>query len=424
MALRAARQYNRRSLSGRLHYGGLALTDNADVIIIGGGIAGTSTAYHLAKLGVTDVLLIERDSVAAGATGRSGAEIFVHGESPEKARVVWESLQIYRNWPDVVGGDAGFRQTGTLSIFGPEHREQAAASAASSNEAGVRLELVSPEDVKIMQPFLRVDDIGGAVHSRDAGHGDGYSAANAFAAAAREMGARTALDTPVAEVLVENGRTVGVRLEDGGERRASTVVLSAGAWSAPLASTAGVELDVTSYRICAGLLERPPEIREHMSMTDRTIGTYWRMEGPDLTLFGVRNKEIMRPHDPDTIVESIDENTMRMWSRRITHRIPAMADAAWRMVWSAPDGYTPDHYPVLGALPGVEGLYAACGFSGSGFMLGPASGKRLAEMIVHGEARTADVSHMRPDRFAEGKPRERDMLRHWPYDPAVDERFP
>ena len=400
------------------------MSNSADVIIIGGGIAGTSTAFHLAELGVTDVLLVERDSVAAGATGRSGAEVFVHGESPKRAQVGWESLQIYRNWPETVGGDIGFRQTGTLSLMGPEHRARAAAAVDASNEAGIPLQLVTPEDVKIMQPFLRVDDLGGAVYSVDAGHGDGYSAATAFAAAARDKGVRTALDTTVTELLVENGRAVGVRLGDGGEVSAPAVVLSAGAWSAPLASTAGVELDVTSYRICAGLLERPPEIREHMSITDRTIGTYWRMEGPDLTLFGVRNKEIMRPHDPDTIVESIDENTMRMWSRRITHRIPAMADATWRMVWSAPDGYTPDHTPMLGALPGVEGLYTACGFSGSGFMLGPATGKCLAEIVVHGEARAADVSHMRPDRFAEGKPRERDMLRHWPYDPEVDERFP
>ena len=400
------------------------MADTADVVIIGAGIAGASTAYHLAELGVTDVILVDADSVAAGATGRSGAEVFVHGESSGRARMVWESLQIYRNWPDAVGGDAGFRQTGTLAMFGPEHREQAAATVASSNEAGVRLELVSPEDIKIMQPFLRVDDLGGAVYSRDAGHGDGYSAANAFAAAARQRGVRTALGARVTEILVDAGRASGVRLEDGGEIDAPAVVLAAGAWSAPLAATAGVDLDVTSYRVCAGLLARPPEIREHLSMTDRTIGTYWRMEGPELTLFGVRNKEIMRPHDPDTIPQSIDENTMRMWSRRISHRIPAMADAAWRMIWSAPDGYTPDHAPMLGALPPVDGLYTASGFSGSGFMLGPAAGKRLAELIEHGEARTADISSMRPARFAEGKPREMAGYRRWPYDPEVDKRFP
>ena len=400
------------------------MADNADVIIVGAGIAGTSTAYHLTELGVTDVLLMDRDSVAAGATGRSGAEVFVHGDSSAKARMVWEGLQIYRDWPETVGGDAGFRQTGTLAMFGPEHREQAAAAVASSNEAGVALQLLTPEDVKIMQPFLRVDDLGGAVYSQDAGHGDGYSAANAFAAAARDRGVRTSMGTGVAEILVENGRAVSVRKEDGSEVGASTVVLAAGAWSAPLAATAGVDLDVTSFRVCAGLLVRPPEIREHMSMTDRTIGTYWRMEGPDLTLFGVRNKEIMGPHDPDTIVESIDENTMRMWSSRISHRIPAMSEASWRMIWSAPDGYTPDHSPLLGALPDVDGLYTASGFSGSGFMLGPASGKCLAEMIVHGEAKTADISSLSPSRFAEGTPRELAGYRHWPYDPTVDERFP
>lgn len=400
------------------------MASNADVIIIGAGIAGASTAYHLASIGVSDVLLIDRDSVAAGATGRSGAEVFVHGDRSGRARLVWESLQIYRDWPETVGGDAGFRQTGTLALMGPEHKEQAEQAVAASQRSGFSLQFVSPEDVKIMQPFLRVDDLGGAVYSEDAGHGDGYSAANAFAAAAREQGVRTVLDTRVTDMLVEDGRATGVRTDTGEEYGAGTVVLAAGAWSAPLAATAGVELDVTSYRICAGLLVRPPEIREHMSMTDRTIGTYWRMEGPDLTLFGVRNKEIMRPHDPDTIVESIDENTMRMWSRRISHRIPAMEEASWRMIWSAPDGYTPDHTPMLGPLPGVDGLYTASGFSGSGFMLGAASGKCLAELIVHGESRTADISSMRPSRFAEGQPRELSWHRHWPYDPEVDERFP
>ena len=400
------------------------MATTADVVIVGAGIAGTNTAYHLTTLGVSDVVLVDKESVASGATGRSGAEVFVHGGSPARTSVVWNSLQIYRDWPEVVGGDAGFRQTGTLALMGPEHRERASAAVDSSRSLGIHMELISPEDAKDLQPFLRVDDLGGALYSRDAGHGDGYSAANALALAARQRGVQMVLHTPVAEILVEGGRAVGIRTEGGDVINTSTVVLSAGAWSAPLAATAGIELDVTSYRICAGLLVRPPDIPEHMSMTDRTIGTYWRMEGPTLTLMGIRNKEIMRPHDPDTISQSIDENSMRMWAGRISHRIPAMSESAWRTIWSAPDGYTPDHYPMLGAIPEVDGLYTATGFSGSGFMLGPASGKCLAELIVDGETKTADITEMRPGRFAEGAPNHLPTDREWPYDPAVDERFP
>ncbi len=400
------------------------MATTAEVVIIGAGIAGTSTAYHLATMGASDVVLVDKGSVASGATGRSGAEVFLGGGSPERAAVVWNSLQIYRDWPEMVGGDAGFRQTGTLHLLGPEHRERAADAVETVRALGAHSELISPEDAKDLQPFLRIDDLSGAMYSRDAGHGDGYSAASALAVAARSQGVQMVLHTPVAEILVEGGRAVGVRTEGGDTISASTVVLAAGAWSAPLAATAGVDLPVTSYRICAALLVRPPEIPEHMAMSDRTIGTYWRMEGPTLTLMGIRNKEIMRPHDPDTISQSIDENTMRMWANRISHRIPAMADSAWRSIWSAPDGYTPDHYPVLGALPEVDGLYTAAGFSGSGFMQGPASGKCLAEIIVHGEAKTADVTAMRPERFAEGSPGHLPTDREWPYDSAVDERFP
>ncbi|MBI4338266.1 MAG: FAD-binding oxidoreductase [Chloroflexi bacterium] len=400
------------------------MATTTDVLIIGAGIAGSSVAYHLAKKGVKGITLTDRSTVAAGATGKSGAEMFLHHADVKLLKVAWESYQILKDWPQAEGGDIGYRQTGVLFIFGPEHRKDAEANADVVRKNGVSVSVLSPEEVKDLQPFLRVDDIGGAIYTPEAGHGDGHSAASAMLTKAREKGVLFMRDTVVAGLEAKGGRVTGVRLASGEWIEAGTVVLAAGAWSAQLAKTIGLELPITPYRVCAGIFSRPPEVPSHMAMTDRTIGTYWRMEGPDLTLMGIRNKEVMAPCDLENVPQGVREVDLRMWARRITHRIPAMEKGGLRTLWSAPDAYTPDHYPLVGPAPGFDGLYLATGYSGSGFMRGPATGKCLAELIADGAVKTADISAMSPDRFAKGKANVPAPGYHWPYDPEVDRRFP
>lgn len=401
------------------------MATTAEVVIVGGGMAGASTAYHLAARGVKNIVVIEKENVASGATGRSGAMLSpLLRDTPELMSLALKSIRIYRDWSEQIG-DCGFRQTGGLVILDPEEQEWTQDTVQTAQGVGLTLEVISPEDVKTVDPSLRVDDIGGAIFCRDAGHGDGYSAANAFMAKARELGVQLMRFAHVTDIEVQKGRVTGVRTITGDRVSAPTVVLAAGAWSGPLARTAGVELPVTPRRVCAGILQRPPEIPKHMTIgRDRTIGTYWRMEGPDQTLLGIRNREVMPTCDPDNYPQTVSEETRSMWARRLIHRMPAMASAGWRLIWTAPELYTPDHHPMLGAAPDVKGLFLALAFSGGGFMLGPIAGKCLAELIADGKAHSGDIHTMRPSRFQEGKPNHIPTEDEWPYPTRIDRRFP
>ncbi len=402
------------------------MATTAEIIIVGAGIAGTSTAYHLALKGIKGIVVIDKESVASGATGRSSAMLSpLLRDTPERMKLAWKSIQIYRDWSDHMG-DCGFRQTGSLVILDRDlgDREWSANTVQVARGLGLSVEVLSPEDVKSLEPTLRVDDIGDALYCREAGHGDGYSAATAFMTEARRLGVQLMRYAQVTEIEVQRGRVSGVRTVTGDTVSAPTVVLAAGAWSGPLVKMAGIDLPATPLRICAGVLQRPLEIQSHMMVSrDKTIGTYWRMEGPDLTVIGIRNREVMPPCDPDNYPQSIGEDTRSMWARRLIHRMPAMVNAGWRLIWTAPELYTPDHYAMLGATPEVEGLYLALGFSGGGFLMGPISGKCLAELIADGKALSADIHAMRPSRFAEGKPNHIPTEDEWPYPRKIDRRF-
>ena len=402
------------------------MTTTAEVVIIGAGISGASIAYHLAVKGLRDIIVIDKENVASGATGRSSAMISPIREGLEN--LAWKSVQIYQQWPEAAGGDIGFRQTGNLTLFEnepPHNLEWADKTVEKAKALGIRAEVISPEDVKRMQPHFRVDDIGGAIYCEDAGHGDGHTAANAFMAEARRVGVQLMRDVQVTDIEVQRGRVTGVRTKTGDTVSAPTVVLATGAWSGPLAKTAGIDMPIIPRRVCCAILKRPQEIREHMTIgRDWTIGTYWRMEGPDLTLLGIRNREVMPVCDPDDYPRSIGEETRSMWARRLMHRMPTMEKAGWQLIWTAPEAYMSDHTPMLGAVPQIDGLYFALAFSGGGMTMGPIYGKCVAELIADGMTQSADINNMRPGRFDEGKPNHMPTEDDWPYPTKIDHRFP
>jgi sarcosine oxidase subunit beta len=401
------------------------MPQNQEIIIIGAGISGASMAYFLAAKGVTDILVIEKGNIASGATGRSSAMI-----SPIRETVnilAWQSVQIYQNWAKTIGGDIGFRQTGSLSIFEKEAPYNLKWAQNQVNEAqamGIDAELINPDELKLLQPHIRVDDIGGAIICHDAGYGDGYTAANAFMREARKLGVQFMSDVQVERIEVNKGKAVGIRTISGEIINSSTVVVATGAWSENLIRTAGFPIPIIPRRVCCAILKRPNEIRNHMTVgRDWTIGTYWRMEGPDLTVLGVRNREVMPVCDPDNYPEAVDESTINMWARRLIHRMPDMEKAGWQLVWTAPEAYMPDHTPMLGPVPDIKGLHIAVGFSGGGMTMGPIYGKCMAELITDGKATSGDIHFMRPSRFKEGKPNQIPTEDEWPYPTKIDQRF-
>src|SRR6266446_4652476 len=207
----------------------------ADVIVIGGGANGTSTAFHLAGWGVKNVLLLERRHLGAGATGKSGSLVRMHYTNEPESRLAFESLKIFREFRNIVGGDWGY--------------EAALARNVSRQQSlGINTQVVAPDRVKDLLPGCRIDDLGAAAWEPDSGFADPNATTFAFAEAARRLGARIETGCKVTKLVTERGRVVGVETSRG-RVDAGAVVLVPGAWAGPLLKPLGLDFGLVPHRI-------------------------------------------------------------------------------------------------------------------------------------------------------------------------------
>ena len=397
--------------------------ETAEAVVIGGGVAGTSTAFWLARKGLKRVVLLERTGLALGATGRSAAFIRLHYTNPWDALLALRSLQMFQDWKEMVGGECGFRRTGFLCLAGRHEKGKLLANIRLLRGVGVNTTFLPPEDLRLLQPFMEVEDLAGAAYEPESGYADGSDTAHSLARRFREMGGQVQVGVPALRLLVHGGRVKGVQTTQW-EIEAPTVVLAAGAWSAPLAQTAGVALPITPKRLTVGILQRPTSGIDHLTVIDHSLGFYFRPEGaPEarLSLVGFEGSRegwtTGEAVDPDNFKQDADYPQMVEGARKMSRRIPALAEAYWKRTWSGVDGYTPDGHILLGAVPEVQGLYIATGGSGTNFKTGPAVGLCMAELILEGEAKTVDIAPFRPSRFAEGKP----IVGEYEYTPLPEE---
>jgi len=377
----------------------------AEVVIIGGGIVGTSTAYYLARKGVKRITLIERESIASGATGRTGGVVRMHyANRPETELALW-SRGVFQRWGDLIGDECGFRQTGFVFVVCPQDVEGLKRNVAMQCEVGVTQDLLTPTELVKLLPGWVVSDVGAATHEPESGHADGSMAAASMARCAADLGVRVRQGLAATSLVVRAGKTTGVETTEG-VIQSRTVVLAAGAWSAPLARTASLDLPLDVMLLAVGVLERPPSLSAlHPACIDTAKGIYFRPEADNLTLLGDSRFEERHSTgvNPDSFPPEPPEGWRADAAVRMTGRVPAMADGLWRRTWTGVDGRTPDGCMILGQAPGVEGLYLACGMNGHGFKTGPAAGIALAELILDGCATTVDIRPFRPSRFTEGQ---------------------
>lgn len=378
----------------------------AEAVVIGGGIVGASTAHYLARKGLKGVTLLERDAIASGATGRTGGLVRMHYTNrPETEMALW-SRNVFQRWGELIGGESGFRQTGFVFVVGPEDVEGLKRNVAMQREVGVRQEVLAPAELKTLLPAWVASDVGAATYEPESGHADGHAAANSMARRAADLGVTVRQGAGATRIVVRTGRVMGVETADG-VIQTHTLVLAAGAWSAALARTAGVEMPLEVMMLAVGVLERPPSLSAlHPACIDTIQGIYFRPEGDNLTLLGDSRFEERdgASVDPNNHPPEPPDGWNADAALRMTRRVPALADGLWRRTWIGVDGRTPDGCMILGQAPGVEGLYLACGMNGHGFKTGPSVGLAMAELILDGHATTVDIRPFRPSRFAEGQP--------------------
>ncbi len=375
------------------------MMETADVIIIGGGIHGASLAFQLARRQVK-VLVLERSYLAAGATGRSSGLVRMHYDLEPESRLAWESFQYFSNWSERVGGDCGFARTGFIQIVRPAYEEQLRANVAMHQQIGIPSLLVTAADVRRLAPAFTTDDFNVAAYEPESGYADPNGSTTSLLAAARAQGARLIQDCTVTGITNAGGKVTGV--ETGrGSFAAPVVVNAAGAWAAAVGAMAGLDVPVDTWRHDTMFVRRPPELGpSHPTVIDDIHAMYFRPETGGLTLVGLEdNNPLGMPPDGDA--DRPLPGFVDLAVERICKRIPKMEEASLHSAHGGYDGITPDQRAILGPA-GPEGFYLVCGFSGTGFKIGPAVGACMAELIVDGAAQTVDISPFRFERFAEG----------------------
>ncbi|HEU5330152.1 MAG TPA: FAD-binding oxidoreductase [Thermomicrobiales bacterium] len=383
------------------------MAERAAVVIVGGGIMGASLAFALTGRGQRDVLVLERRTVASGASGKTGALLRQHYSNRPEATLVHLSHQVFRQWGDIVGGECGYVECGlivTVATTGPGDPNVARlrANVALQNDVGIKAVALGPAELRELQPFARFDDLVAAAYEPESGYVDGIAATRAMLDAALARGARLREGVAVQAIRTAGGRVAGV-VTSAGDIAADVVVCTTGPWSVPLLATAGVTMPIEPIRVQVAILNRPDAMPRGgtMAYVDTAAGQFCRNWGPNRTLVGIGAGEYHEPVDPDDYDERADPGFGAAAIAHLARRMPAMAAATPLYGHAGLYDMTPDAHPIIGPAPGVAGLYLCAGFSGAGFKKGPAVGQCLAEAILAGRATTVDLTPFRLERFAD-----------------------
>ena len=375
------------------------MADTADVIIIGAGIHGASLAFHLAERGVKAVVL-EKATVASGATGRSSGMVRMHYDVEADARLAWRSHAYFSDWEHRVGGESGFTNVGFLQMVPPEEADALRHNVAMQQRIGIETGLVDADEVRRLLPGIQIEDDQIAAFEPLSGYADPTQSTGSMMAGAVARGARLVQGCSVSGVRVEGGRVVGVSTSRG-DFDAPVVVDSAGAWAGRVAATVGLVLPLDVWRHDVAYVQRPPDIPRHIAFIDFLNAFYSRPEGEHLTLVALEDGNPLTG-DPDAPVDSAARGFIDRAAERVVQRLPAFARAGLHSAHSGQDGITPDQHPIIGPA-GPDGFWLNCGHSGTGFKTAPAIGASLAQLIVDGPGANDDLSIYRLERFAAGE---------------------
>jgi sarcosine oxidase subunit beta len=383
------------------------MTETADVVIIGGGIVGSSVAYHLAEGGCSNVVMVEREAQQGlGSTGKATGGARAQFSTPINIQMSLYSIEFFAHCEELTGHSSGYEPRGYLFVATNEqHLDYLKANRERQRALGLtNVEILTASEIASMIPQLRVTDVVGGSFCRTDGFVDPPGIMRAFMSRAREKGARLLLSTGVTGIEVD-GRGVSAVVTTRGRIATRAVVNASGAWAASVARLAGVEIPVVPLRRqlvstapLGGLPDRMPMV------IDMSDGFHFR---PDYRA-GSPPGVLMAWPDPDETPGfklEFDPSFIEKVLSRARHRMPCLADALVERARSRAGLYemTPDHHAIIGEAPGVRGLFLANGFSGHGVMHSPATGRIVSEMILLGETRLLDASPLAAERFAEGR---------------------
>ncbi|MEO1539265.1 MAG: FAD-dependent oxidoreductase [Pseudomonadota bacterium] len=381
------------------------LPSHASVIVIGGGIMGCSTLYHLAKMGVSDAILLERNKLTSGTTWHSAAQVRALRHSRNLTRMIQYSVDLYAQLEQETGQSVGWIQKGSLSIATtPDRLIHIKRQEALANAFGLDVTSVSVDEAKERWPLMHADDVIGAVWSPDDGRVSPSDVCAALVKAAKGLGAEIFEDTGVTGILTERGRITGVETVRG-TVTCDAIALCAGLWSREVGAMAGAEIPVLPCehfylltKPIAGIAGNMPTLSDHDSHL------YMRDDSGGL-LVGCF-EPVGKPIEPGRLTDDFEFGLLAEdWDHfepmmlNALHRLPALETAEVKMLLNGPESFTPDGMFMLGETAETKGLFLGCGMNSVGIASGGGAGMNLAHAIVHG--RTAyDLGEADAMRFA------------------------
>ena len=361
------------------------MTRAADAIIIGGGVTGISTAFHLAGRGLRRVLVLERKFLAAGGTGRSVGIVRQLYPTRETTLMVVRSLAVFQDFREQVAGDSGYVQCGALIGVSPAMRPTLEKTLALQKTLGVKAEILEPEDLPRIEPRIDPSGLGAILHEPASGYGDPSSVTAGFAEAARRRSVTIEQGVEVVAIHRLGDRVTGVLTSSGERIDAPVVVNAAGLWAPGVARLAGLELPIVVGRHAVFIVQRDPAFGPaHAVYLDLAGGSYVRPETGALTLTGsLTDDETQHPMDPDVLGAEVGFDEASEALARTARAIPRLADSRFSRGYAGAFDITPDWMPILDESP-VSGFFIAAGMSGHGFKLAPAVGEMMAALITGG----------------------------------------
>jgi sarcosine oxidase, subunit beta len=378
------------------------VSTTADVVIIGGGIVGSSIAYQLTKAGCRNVVILEREShQGKGSTGKSMGGVRAQFSTEASIRMSLFSIPFFQEFEQALGHPSGYRSQGYLFIA-TEPRQMAALRVNYEKQVAAGLatvQIVSADEILEMVPETRPDDIVGGTFCSTDGFVDPYSVMMGFALRAIDQGAKVFCDATVTGIDQDAKGVCAVHSTQG-KFTTRIVVCAAGAWSAQVGKLAGIDLPVEPLRRMLVPTEPFDKISHRAPMTvDVATGFHFRPEGVGL---------LMAWNDPEEKPGyniNFDHAFVEKILTRGVHRFPVLEEAEINPSrgWAGLYEMTPDHHPILGPVPGLTGFYVATGFSGHGVMHSPATGKILADLILNGKTDLVETRLLDTERFREGR---------------------
>lgn len=381
------------------------LPSHASVVVIGGGIMGCSTLYHLAKMGVTDAILVERNKLTSGTTWHSAAQVRALRHSQNLTRMIQYSVDLYSQLEQETGQNVGWIQKGSLSIATtPDRLTHVKRQEALAHAYGIEAHSVSTDEAKERWPLMNAEDVLGAVWSPDDGRVSPSDVCAALVKAAKGLGAKIFEDTGVTGILTENGRIKGVETTQG-TVMCDAIALCTGLWSREVGAMAGAEVPALACEHFY-LLTKPIDgiTGNTPTLSDHDSHLYIRDDSGGL-LVGCF-EPMGKPIDPGILDESFefgllpeDWDHFEPMMELALHRLPSLETAEVKMLLNGPESFTPDGSFMLGEVAETRGLFLGCGMNSVGLASGGGAGMNLAHAIVHGHT-AYDLSEADAKRFA------------------------